>query len=262
MELMVKRIKALFHYKDLLGQLVLRDLKLKYRRSVLGYLWSVLNPLLIMMVMVIVFSSMFKRNIINFPVYLLSGQIMFNFMNQSTHQALTSITGNGSLLKKTYVPKYIFTLSKVSSGLLDFVFSIGALIIVMLFTKTQFTVNFLLFPFIAIQFYIFILGLGLVLAQAAVFFRDIQYIYSVFTTAWLYLTPIFYPIDSLSKNMQFLITKFNPMYYYVEQFRHVVLYGTKIPVELFIKGCIISLTSIIIGSLLFIKNQNKFILYI
>jgi len=106
---------------------------LKYRRSVLGYLWSVLNPLFIMIIMAIVFSKMFTRaNITNFPVYLMSGQVMFNFMNLSTKSAIQSINGSASLLKKTYVPKYVFTVSKIISGLIDCVFSMGALLIVML----------------------------------------------------------------------------------------------------------------------------------
>lgn len=262
MKKFIKSIKDVYHYKDLLGQLVLRDLKLKYRRSVLGYLWSVLNPLMIMMVMVVVFSNIFNRSIENYPVYLLTGQVMFNFMNQSTHQALLSITGNGSLMKKTYVPKYIFTLSKVTSGLLDYVFSIGALIVVMLFTGTKFTPYFLTFPLIAIQLYIFNLGLGLFLSQAAVFFRDIQYIYSVITTAWLYLTPIFYPIESLSSDLQRYIKLFNPMYYYIQEFRMIVLYGSFPPTDLFVGGVLCSIVMLLIGSVFFIKNQNKFILYI
>lgn len=135
MSLFVARIKGFVRFKDLMGQLVSRDLKLKYRRSVLGYLWSVLNPLFIMIIMAIVFSKMFTRaSITNFPVYLMSGQVMFNFMNLSTKSAIQSINGSASLLKKTYVPKYVFTVSKIISGLIDCVFSMGALLIVMLFT--------------------------------------------------------------------------------------------------------------------------------
>ena len=111
-----KYLSSFWHYKDLLKQLVIRDIKLKYRRRFLGYIWSVLYPLLIMLVMTIVFSTMFRRNIDNFPVYLFTGQVLFNFMNQSTHQAIGSLTGNAALLRKTYVPKYIFTFAKITSG--------------------------------------------------------------------------------------------------------------------------------------------------
>ena len=111
----IRRIRLLYRYRDLLSQLVARDIKLKYRRSFLGYLWSVLNPLLIMTVQALVFSTMFRRNVEHFPVYLISGQLLFSYMNGSTHQALGSIVANAELLKKTYIPKYIFVLSRVSS---------------------------------------------------------------------------------------------------------------------------------------------------
>lgn len=122
MQKLRKRFNIFWAYKDLLKQLVVKDIKLKYRRSFLGYVWSVLNPLLVMIVMAVVFSTMFRRNIENFPVYLFCGQILFNFMNQSTHQALSSINGNAALLKKAYVPKYIFTFAKITSGLIDLFF--------------------------------------------------------------------------------------------------------------------------------------------
>ena len=123
----MKLIKEFWSYRDLLRLLVVKDIKLKYRRSILGYVWSILNPLLIMSVMAVVFSAMFKRNIENFPVYLFCGQLLFNFMNSSTHVAIFSITANAPLLKKTYVPKYIFTVAKITSGMVDLVFSLGAL---------------------------------------------------------------------------------------------------------------------------------------
>ena len=211
MGILVRRLKVFKNYQDLLKQLVMKDLKLKYRRSFLGYMWSVLNPLLIMLVMVTVFSTMFKRNIEKFPVYLFCGQILFNYMNQSTHQALSSINGSSALLKKIYVPKYIFTFAKITSGIIDLIFSMGALIIVMIATRAKFSWHFLLFPFVLIQLYIFCLGLGLFLAQANVFFRDIQYIYNAITTAWLYLTPIFYPIESLPPNILWIVKHMNPM---------------------------------------------------
>lgn len=256
------RLKNSWQYRDLLKQLVIRDIKLKYRRSFLGYLWSVLNPLLIMLVMTIVFSTMFSRNIENFPVYLFTGQVLFNFMNNSTHQAIFSITGNSELLKKTYVPKYIFTVSKVTSGLVDFFFSLGALVIVMVATGAPFTVYTLFFPFVALQLYLFCIGLGMFLAQANVFFRDIQYIYNAVTTAWMYLTPIFYPIESLPSGVMWCVKHFNPMYFYVGQFRDLIYYG-RMPGHLIIMaGCFSSVVMLIVGIRSFMKSQDKFILYI
>ena len=117
MNIFIKRLEGFYKYRFLMQQLVIKDIKLKYRRSILGYLWSILNPLMIMVIMVIVFSNMFRSDIEKFPVYLIIGQTLFNFMSESTNQAIMSITGNASLLKKTYVPKYVFTVSKVTSSI-------------------------------------------------------------------------------------------------------------------------------------------------
>ena len=257
-----RHVPELWKYRDLLKLLVSKNIKLKYRRSILGYVWSILNPLLIMIVMTLVFSTMFKRNIENFPVYLFCGQLLFNFMNTSTHQAISSITGSAALLKKTYVPKYIFTVSKITSGLVDFVLSLGALVIVMIATGTPFTWYCLLFPFLVLQLYIFCVGLGLFLAQANVFFRDIQYIYNAVTTAWMYLTPIFYPIEALPDNMAWLIKHCNPMYFYVGQFRDLIWAG-RMPGHLIIlAGCVTAVAMLVIGIWSFNRSQDRFILYI
>ena len=257
-----ERVHNLFKYKDLVHELILRDLKLKYRRSFLGYLWSVLNPLLVMIVMSVVFSTIFKRNIENFPVYLFTGQVLFNFMNQSTTQALSSINANAALLKKTYVPRYIFTFSKISSGLVDLIFSLAALIIVMIATGAKFSFYNLLFPFVLIQLYIFCLGLGMFLAQAAVFFRDIQYIYNAVTTAWLYVTPIFYPVDMLSEEMVWIVKHLNPMYFYIGQFRDLIYYGRLPGWGIVCAGCSVAVGMLAVGIWSFLKNQHRFILYI
>lgn len=258
----VKHFKGFYDYKDLLVQLVTRDLKLKYRRSFLGYLWSVLSPLMIMAVQVVVFSQMFKRNIPNFPVYLLSGQILFNFMNQSTHQAIRSILDSASLIKKVYLPKYIFTVSKITSGLIDLVFSLGALTVVILVTNVGISWQVVLIPFVLLQLYVFCLGLGLFLAQANVFFRDIQYIYSVVTTAWLYITPIFYDIEMLPEALRKIVRVCNPMLFYISQFRSLVLYHTLPGWRMMLAGCVSAVVVLVIGAWSFVRRQDEFILYI
>ena len=257
-----KLLTEFWKYRDLMGLLVMKNIKLKYRRSVLGYLWSVLNPLLIMIVMTIVFSTMFSRNVENFPVYLFCGQLLFNFMNQSTHQAISSITGNSALLKKTYVPKYIFTVSRITSGTIDLLLSMGALLIVMIATGTRFTWYFLLTPLVILQLYVFCVGLGLFLAQANVFFRDIQYIYNAITTAWMYLTPIFYPIEALPDQLAWAIVRFNPMYFYVDQFRHLVWSSSFPEWNVIIAGAVSAMVMLVIGLRSVNKSKDRFILYI
>ena len=255
-------VREFWRYKDLLKLLVSRDIKLKYRRSVLGYVWSILNPLLIMIVMTVVFSTMFKRNIDNFPVYLFCGQLLFNYMNTSTHQAIFSISGNASLIKKTYLPKYIFTVAKITSGLVDLVFSLGALLIVILATGAKFTWTMLLFPFVILQLYVFCIGLGLFLAQANVFFKDTQFIYNAVTTAWMYLTPIFYPIESLPEWLIWCVKHLNPMYFYVGQFRDLIWTGQLPGPMIVVAGIGAALVMLCIGLWSFMRSKDKFILYI
>lgn len=261
---LVDRINTYKHYEPLLKQLIIKDIKLKYRRSFLGYIWSIMSPLLIMVVMVIVFSNMFRFDIVNYPVYFIIGQTIYNFFSESTNHAMWSIVGNAALLKKTYVPKYIFTLSKISSSFVNTLFALGAMLIVFIVCNIKFNWFMLFIPVILLQVYVLCVGVGLILAQATVFFRDIQYIYGVFLMVWMYLTPIFYPLSMLEFNPEllFFVKNFNPLYLYIEQFRTIVLQGVFPPVELIANGVAWSLLSLVLGTVIFLKTQDKFILYI
>lgn len=255
-------ISELFSYKELIYQLVLKDVKLKYRRSYLGYIWSILNPLLMMAVLVVVFSNLFKFDIPNFAVYLLTGQVIFGFFAESTSMAVNSIIGNASLLKKTYVPQYVFTLSKVTSSLVNLLFSMVALVLVMIFTQVNVTWNILLFPIVILQVYVFCLGLSLLLASMAVFFRDIQYLWGVFISIWMYLTPIIYPVSIIPNEYRWAYENFNPMYSYVQQFREVILNGNTLPIDLLLQGSIWAIVVFLIGTVIFKKKHDQFILFI
>lgn len=262
MSLFKYRIKTLFKYKDLIRELVERDLKLKYRRSFLGYVWSILNPLLTMMVLAIVFTDLLGKSIANYPVYLLTGRMLYDFLKQSTNKAMKSVTGNASLLRKVYVPKYIFTLAKVTSCLVDTVFSLAALLLVMIITRAPFHWHMLLMPFVVVQIYVFCCGLGFFLAQLNVFFRDTEHIYGVVLTAWLYLTPIIYKADRLPEKVQFFVTHLNPLYFYVEQFRSIVYYGQFPAQNCVVGGCLSAAVMLVFGIWSFQRSKDRFILYI
>ena len=262
MKLIKGYLEGFYKYRFLLKQLVSRDIKLKYRRSFLGYLWSILNPLLTMIIMVIVFSSLFRADIENFPVYLIIGQTLFGFMNEATNVAIGSITGNASLIKKTYVPKYVFTLSKVTSSFVNMLFSMGALVIVFVICRVTPNRYYFFIPVVLIQEFIFTVGLSLFLAQLAVFFRDILYIYSVFTLAWMYLTPVFYPISILPENVRWLVEHFNPMHFYILQFRQIVFDNMLPDGIMVLYGFIAAAVFLVLGLVFFKKSQDKFILYI
>ncbi len=248
-------------YKPLLKELVGRDLKVKYRRSFLGYVWSLLNPLLMMCVMSYVFSEMFKSSIPNFPLYLISGQTLWNFFNESTNMSMHSVIQNGSLIKKVYIPKFIFPISRVMSSFVTMSFSLIAIVIVILFTKATVYWTILLFWIPLLFLFVFCCGIGLVLAALSTYFRDITHLYGVLTLAWMYATPVFYDVSILPENVRATIGM-NPMYYFITFFRSLVLYG-QIPTWDVWRFCVISsLIALVIGLLVFKKMQRNFILYI
>ena len=248
-------------YRTLLVRLVQRDLKVKYRRSVLGYLWSLLNPLLMMVVMSVVFSYMFRFDIPNYPIYLITGQIMFTFFSESTNMSMGSIIGNVSLIKKVYVPKYIFPISRVLSCFVTLLFSLVAVVIVMIFTRTPVTPVILLFPLPLAYILLFSMGVGLMLSVFAGYFRDTTHLYGVLTTAWMYLTPIFYPISNLPETIQPII-RLNPLFQIIDCFREIVLYG-RLPTWQNTAACLAwCAAALLAGGLLFRHKQSNFILHI
>ena len=261
MGVIIEHLKGFIQYKSLLYELVTRDIKVRYRRSVLGVLWTLLNPILMMIIMTIVFSQLFRFEIENFPIYLFCGNIMFTFMITATNDALQSILGGASLIKKVYIPKYIFPVSKVLSAVVNLFFSYIAMLLVMIITGVRFHATMLLTPLVALYATLFSIGLGLILATIMVFFRDIAHLYSVFTTAWMYLTPIFYP-ESLLEDKSPLFLLLNPMYHYIKYMRDITLYQT---IPSFAENMIclgVGLITLVIGMAVFYKKQDKFILYI
>jgi ABC-2 type transport system permease protein len=255
------RLKTFLKYNSLLKELVVRDIKIRYRRSVLGLLWTVLNPLMMMIILSIVFSSLFRMNIVNFPVYVLIGNVIFNFNADSTSQALMSIVANSSLIKKVYIPKYLFPLSKVLSCLVNLGFSFISLLIVMLFTKAPFYITLVTIWIPIIYLLMFSLGLGLILSAVEVYFRDIAHLYGVIITAWMYLTPLFYSIDIVPDTIKKLIV-LNPMYHYVTFFRKIIMDGVfpSLSENLICFSC--GVVMILVGMFAFDKLQDRFILHI
>ena len=255
-----KRLAAQFRqYKPLMHELVVRDLKVKYRRSFLGYVWSLLNPLLMMTVMSIVFSYMFRFDIPNYPLYLICGQTLWTFFNESTNMAMHSVLQNGSLIRKVYIPKYIFPISRVLSSFVTMGFSLVSILIVMIVTRVSLSVHMLLIPIPLLFLLIFCMGMGMILSALSVYFRDIVHLYSVLTMAWMYVTPIFYPASALPEEVaQFLVL--NPMYNFITFFRDLVLYATIPGAQVWLHCILSSLAVFAVGVLVFHKLQRNFIL--
>ena len=253
------------HNWFVLQMLVSKDFKLKYRRSVLGVLWSVLNPLLMMIVLSAVFSFIFRFKIENFPLYLILGTITFDLMSHSTAGAMTSILDAQALIKKVRIEKMVFPLEKVLFELLNFAISLVAVVAVMIFFHTAPDWNIVWqLPLFLVLITMFTTGLGLLLSTLAVFFRDVMHLWSVVLTAWTYATPLFYPFEALAPWMQDVM-QFNPMYHYVTLFRasmtgnfwNVCIDGKEIAI------CVVmAVVTFAIGLWAFRKHERKFILHI
>jgi ABC-2 type transport system permease protein len=258
---MNRHVETFRKYRYLLADLIVRDLKVKYRRSVLGLLWSILNPLLMMFVISAVFSRIFKFDVEYFPIFYLTGAVVFNFVVESTSSAMTAIINAAPLIKKVYVPKYLFPLEKTLFAFVNLLFSLVAVAVVILVLRMPLHWTALLFPIPLLYVLVFSVGLGMILSAYNVFYRDIQHLYSVWTTAWLYLTPVIYPVSILPSVMQKAVA-FNPLYYYVDYFREVVMYG-HIPglrENLVCMG--FSALFLLVGLWVFRRKQERFILYI
>ncbi len=200
----------------------------------------------------------------NFPVYLLCGQVIFNFFNESTSIAMGSIVHSGELIKKVYVPKYLFPITKVMSSGVNLLSSMIALVIVMVATRSRVTPTVLLAVFPLLYVLLFSTGVSLFLSAAAVSFRDLMHLYSVVTTAWMYLTPVIYPmsiLDGAPKWAVFIINA-NPLTAFIKIFRAVVLDGVTAPWILHVQSIVWCVIALVIGSLVFKKSQDKFILKI
>lgn len=268
------KIKGIFgnfkRYWFLMTQLIGRDFKVKYKRSVLGILWSLLNPILTMAVMAVVFSQMFRFNVegVNYVVYLMTGIIMWNYFSQASREAMTSVVENFTLINKVYIPKYIFPIAKCLFVGIDFLLTLIPWFGIILLSHVGlggYTCHinwyYLLLPYIFICMLFFTVGMGLLLSCVSVFLRDVWHIYGIILTLWNYLTPVFYSIEILPEKLQFLM-QFNPLYQLLNAARTIVLYGQAPSLKTLGILAFIGVGMLLIGGLVFKKNQDKYIYYI
>ena len=265
-------------YRYLLGELVKKSIKLQYRNSVLGMFWTFLQPLMTMIVLSIVFSNLFGKGsatVVNYPVYLLSGRLMHDFFTQSTKRGMRAIHSNASIIKKVYVPKYIYPLSSVLSTFVTFLISLIVLAGVILFfnlaNKNPIAISWqILFAVVPITVLFFMsLGVSMILCTLDVFFKDIENLYDVFTLLLFYLSPVVYTIDRLGfadGSWQKTLLMLNPMYGIHDMFRACVLHSTELAAffDLNQLWYTMGFTAVVmgIGFLVFYKSQDRFILHI
>lgn len=255
----IRKLFSFKRYSFMLEQLVKRDFRLKYRGSLLGILWSVLNPLLNMIILSIVFSQVFKA-VNNYQMYLLSGIVIFNYFSESTSLALNSVVGNFGLITKVYFPKFIIPLSKTLSSFINLIISIVVFIILSSVLGEKIWLGHVLIIYLLFFVFLFSTGISFIVSTAQVFFRDTQHLYSVLLTIWMYSTPILYPIDIIPESLIPLF-RCNPLYIFIDFLRQIVLNGAVPNVESFIFTSFWGIGLFIIGAIIFVKNQKKFIYY-
>lgn len=256
---MKQYIKNFTKFRFLLMELVKKGIKLKYRRSYLGIIWTLLEPLLTMMVLVLVFGTFFGKDDPTFPVYVLTGRLLYSFFSTGTKTAMRSVRQNAAMIKKVYVPKYMYPLSTVIYEYVIFLISLIVLFVVSIVLKVEPTVYLIQAVVPLILVFILTLGVGLILSTIAVFFRDMEYIWSVALMLIMYTCAIFYQTEKVIGTGNGWVFKINPLYSIIAIFRNAV-YGQ--PMELYhlCYATIFSIGTVIVGVILFIKKQDEFIL--
>ncbi len=253
-------VKNFNKYRFLLMELVKKDIKLKYRRSYLGIFWTLLEPVLTTVVLTLVFSRILGKKDPTFPVYILTGRLLYSFFSNATKSAMKSIRGNSGMIKKVYVPKYIYPLSSVLSNYVTFMISMVVLFAAVLIFKVKptFYLIYAIIPLVLLL--VLALGIGLILATMAVFFRDLEYLWSVVLMLVMYTSAIFYRSEIVGEDTQWILN-INPLYHLIVNFRNAV-FGSPMNMESLTVSALISFAALFIGMVLFYKQQDKFILNI
>ncbi len=248
-------------HKFLFEELVKRDFKKKYKRTVLGMGWSMLSPLLMLFVMKIVFENFFGRTIDNYTTYLFCGMLVFNWFSESTNAGMMSLFGNAGIFTKVNVPKYMFLFSVNIQVLLNFALTLLVFFVFCAIDHVPFTWRFLLLAYPVATLLLFNVGVGMILSALFMFFRDIDYLWRVFVQLLMYGSAIFYRADGLPPNIQ-VVFAFNPVYRHIEYFREIVLAGTVPSVEHHLTLLAFAVAAFLAGALMYKRYNTRFLYYV
>ena len=252
----LRELYELIRYRDLVGQLISRDIRTRYKRSLLGVGWTLLNPLLMMAVLTLVFSQLFRANITHYAVYLLSAQLVWIFLAQTTTQAMNSLTWGGALVTKIYLPRSVFAIAQVGAGLVNLALSLLPLLLITLLSGAPLTWALLWLPLPMLLIACFALGIGLLLSTLAISFPDVVEMYQVILAAWYFLTPIIYPLSALPASGR-LLMNLNPAYHLVEAFRRPVYAGVGPDTVTVVAGTAVALVTLVAGWLFFTAAADE-----
>jgi ABC-type polysaccharide/polyol phosphate export permease len=250
----------LLRFWPVVQNMVTQELRVRYQRSILGFLWTLLNPLLMLATLCVVFSHVFRTELKNYPLYLMAGMVPWSFLSTCLNDSAVCIIVNEGLIRKIYLPKLVFPLSRVLIGLVTFIFSLGAMFLLLWPLGARPSLSMLFLPMVIGLFATFILGLSLIVATANTFFRDFGHLVSVFLQAWYFVTPIIYPVDgeTFPESAQWMF-RLNPAFYFVELF-HDILYSGQWPrLGLLAVATVIATASLGVGYAIFKSHEDKMV---
>ncbi len=251
----------LFRYRDLVRALVVRDLKVRYRRSTIGFLWTMLQPMFTMLVLTLVFSALFRFTLPNYPVYALAGIMFWNFFSQSVTTAMNSLRGNAQLLTKIPVPKAVFPVATVIAGVINLLFAMVPLFAILLITGHPIRPAVLFLPVAILIAALFTLGAGLVLSPMAVFFYDTVEMVTVVLTLLMYMTPVFYPMDIVPAKYLWAV-RFNPLRSVMEVFRDPIYFGKIPPLPHLAVALGVAAAALVVGIIAFRRSSDRIPFYV
>ncbi len=252
-----EELQALVRYRDLIGQLIARSVKVRYKRSFLGVAWTMVNPLLTMAVLTLVFANIFRFPGQDYALHVLSGLLIWNFFAQSTTAAMNDLVWSGGLLGRIFVPKAAFAVSALGTGLINLVLALGAYVIIALALGASLPATILLLPLPIFLAGLFTLGVALMVSTAAIYFPDTVPMYEVLLTAWMYLTPVIYPVEVLPEDLR-AILRLNPLYPLVTSFREVLIEGRFPDGGTLLSSLAVSIGMLLLGWLIFTRKAREY----
>jgi len=258
---MTQLLRDTIRYRELIWALALKELKIRYKRSVLGFMWALLNPAFMMLVLTLVFSKIMRFNIPHYAIFLLSVLLPWTFFSQSLSYAVEAIVANGDLIKKVAVPKLVFPMAALVSNLINLLLSLIPLALLVPLLRHPFYWTWIYLPIPLLALTIFTLGMTFFFAAVNVYYRDVAHILQVVLSAWFYVTPIIYPLDAIPAKHQWIL-KLNPIIYVINGFRLSVYYGQLPKAPSIIASFVCAFISLIIGYSIFRRYQNNFVFYV
>lgn len=255
---MIRKFKQ---YQFLFSELVKRDFAKKYKRTILGMAWSILSPLMNLLIMWIVFNKLFGNNINHYVVYLFAGQLVFSFFSDATNLGMSSLVNNAGIFTKINVPKYLFLFSQNVSALINFFLTLLIFFLFVAIDRVPFTWKFVLLIFPIVCLTVFNVGMGLILSALYVFFRDMQYLWGIATQLIMWLSAVFYTIDTFGETARNLFL-LNPIYLYIRYFRKIVLEGDIPTVQFHLLAAAYALIALLLGMYMYKKNNHEFLYYV